>query len=578
MEKNIILALILICFCHSYCFGSQDLPEKEAAKSSDGAFLEESMLSSDNTTESEQLSVSQDDIAAAKQPSNSVDSILSGIHRSEPWSGVIVDGTKSSPMTLDAAIQQALQNNHVIEESRLQWVFGIRKAQASWGAFEPDLVGNYNRNGVKRENSTLESLEQAGSRLFTSQSNDFNGAFEGKFLSGANYNIGLTVNEAKSNLITDQDYKSFAGVTVKQPLLKGAWFGSPLSEVKAAKRDRSIAFHSYRKQAMKTVTETALVYWNLVFAQEQYRIAEDSVAISQKLVEDCRERLNSGKMSNLDLLEAEAGLAESQSNLADVKQKILDVMKQFKMLLSANCNVDNRWFVATETFEGAVYEDQNKLLDRRQTLLKQVDIAQPDLIIAREKLEREKILLNYQKDQRLVELNAKGSYGVNGFGKSYKKSLDKLDEAKTPSWSIGVEMRIPLFEGVTERNELAAARLKTEMAKQRLKATQEEIVFSINALFLRIEALKKRVDSTRKVVEFKKKRLDTELIRFKEGKSNSRLIWEIQKEYADAREEEMGIILKYKEAMLELVFMSGAVLQDRGLEIIEDNKVLLADN
>ncbi len=559
MKKIILLVILFSSSSYLFCLGSQEITGNQTVL--------DTPVNNKTVTASE-----------INQPANTVDSILSGIHRSEPWSGVIIDGTTLTTLTLDHAIKKAVQYNPFIEESRLQWALGLRKVRSAWGIFEPDLVGSYNRNEVNRENSTLESLEQLGSKFFSSQSNEFNGALEGKLFSGANYNIGLTVSETKSNLITGQDYKSFAGVSVKQPLLKGAWFGAPLSDISAAKRDRSIAFHTYRKQIMKTITETSMVYWNLVFAQEQYRIAEDSAAISQKLVDDCQERVETGKMSNLDLLEAEADLAQSQSRLAEVKQKLLDVMKQLKILLFIDSKTDNTWFVASETFDDVVCERKNELANKRQTFFEQADFAHPDIVIEREKLKRENVLLNYQKDQRLVELNAKGNYGVNGLGKSYKKSIDELDDKQNPSWSIGVEMRMPFFSGVAEKNEFAAAKLKTEIAKQRLKATQQEVVYSIEELFLRIEALEERVECTRKIVDFRKKRLDTEFIRFKEGKSNSRLIWEIQQEYASTREEGMQVILKYKEALLELSFYSGSVLQERGLEIIEDKKVFLADN
>jgi len=571
MKEIILLTMIFLNLYSSFCSGAQDIPEKQAINSEKVVNINSASL------DQETLPKEQNNIEI-NQSVNSVDSILSGIHRTDPWSGVIVDGSVFVALTLDQAIERTMQYNPFIEESRLQWVLGLRKVDSARGNFEPDLVGSYNRNGVNRENSTLELLEQSGSKFFSSQSNDFNGALEGKLFSGANYNVGLTVSEVKSNLISGQDYKTFTGATVKQPLLKGAWFGAPFSDLKAAERDRSIAFHTYRKQVMKTITEISIIYWNLVIGQEQYRIAEDSVAISQKLVKDCQQRVKAGKMSELELLEAEAGLAESESLLAEEREKLVDIMKQLKILLFIDSKDDNNWFVARENFDGIVCENKEALAGKRQTFLHQADIAHPDIVIEREKLKREEVLLSYQKDQRLVELNAKGSYGVNGLGKTYKKSFNALDYKKTPSWSVGVEMRIPLFDGVTEKNELAAARLKVRMANQRLKAAQLEVFCSVNAMFLRLEALEKRVESARNIIEFKKKRLDTEFIRFKEGKSNSRLIWEIQQEYTSARKEQMQVILKYKETLFELFFYSGSVLQERGLEIIEENKVLLSKN
>ncbi len=488
-----------------------------------------------------------------------------------------IEGEQS---TTDLTVQDMIQNvvyyNPAVETARLEWMASIHAANAAWGDFEPELVTEFKRSDLSRENTTLEAMQQSGNTQFSERKDEYNVGIEGKIVSGANYNLGYSLTEQESNLTSqEQEYQSFAGLTMAQPLFKGAWFGAPLAQIRVSKVDRRIAFHNFRSRLMKILYQAESAYWTLSFSEKKYQLAGESVDIAQKLVRDSQERVKTGKMSPLDLVEAEAGLADRLSQQADARQELLEAMNNLKLILSSD-KIDKITWLRTAT-KMYVPADTNKNLSAAY-LKEGVFMVQPDYLVKEYELDREKIVLNYQKDQRLPALNVSGSYGYNSMAGSRHDAWEKLKDKKNKVWTLGVEFRLPLLSGIQEKNLLAAEKLKKRTAEESLKAIEYEIVSSLKVLRQRMTALQKRVKNAQKVVEFRKRLLDVELVRLGAGKSNTRVIYEVEEDLAEAKQFELESIVRYREASTQYALISGTLLQDKGYEKIKNTRPVLSQD
>ena len=479
-------------------------------------------------------------------------------------------------LTLQELIQNVIGRNPAVGEARLQYLISQAEASAEWGVFEPELVARYDHNKLQKENTALQTLAQGGLPLFWEENGEYDLGIEGKFISNGTYRIGCSMSKMENTLVADTEYESFLGVSAEQPLLKGLTHGAPMAGVRAATQDRYLAFHRYRKQLMQTIATAESTYWNLAFAQEQYRMNTDSVDIAKKIVADNHERVRAGRMTDLDLMEAEAELAIRISQQADAEQNLLDSMTQLKLLLSDPEISENRHLIAVDPLEftSAGLRSQE---EERQFSVKWALRAQPDYMIRWEELQREMIVLGYQMDQRLPEMNLKASYGFNGLGGSPKESFQQIETRDYPSWSVGVEMRFALLSGIREKRTLEVARLKKKLAEVQLEATDYEIVNSIETLVQRVSTLRERIQNARKVVGFRKRLLEVELSRLEAGKSTTRLIYQAEEELTKAREWELESIVRYREALMQLAYFRGSVLLDKGLESMEGDQVVLSD-
>lgn len=479
-------------------------------------------------------------------------------------------------LTLDQVVQDVVRHNPLVREARLQYLISRKEAEGEWGTFEPELVARYDRSKLERENSTLQALQLLSDADFWEKNDEYGLGIEGTFLSGGTYRIGYSLNRMNNSRTEGREYETFLGMSGEQPLLKGLTHGAPTAGLRAARQDRFVAFHSYRKQLMETASMAESAYWNLAFAQEEHGMISNSVEIARKILEDSRERVKAGKMTELDLMEAEAELFVRLSQLADAEQKLFDGMVQLKLLLSDTQIYQDRRLIAADPIVSPTLERWNREEQRDFSLIWALR-AQPDFMMRLEELQREKIVLGFQQDQRLPELNLKGSVGFNGLGDSFGKSMEKIGTFDFPAWSVGLELRVPMLLGIRERNRLEAAILKGKLAEVRLEAMEYEIVNSIETLLLKVTTLRERVANAHKVVDFRKLMLEVELSRLEAGKSNSRLIYAAEEELTKARRWELESIAALREAMMQLAYFRGSVLLDRGFENIEGDQVVLSE-
>ena len=483
------------------------------------------------------------------------------------------DGIKV--LTLHQAINGVLHRNFSIKENALEWKRSDHVVKVARGEYEPDFIATYKHNYLERENTSKQIWNYGGRQEIFETADEYYTGVEGKAFMGGMYRLGVSLEKLRGSYVYENEYTSFAGLSIELPLLKGAWAGTTAIDIKLAEHDWEIAFHNFRKEVMVSLLRTEMGYWELVFSQEQLKIARDSVEIAQKLVDDSKERVKNGKMSQVDLLEAEAGLADRQLYMADAQNNLQNAMKQLKLLLSDD-SFNDEDIVASESIL-AIDNDSKEDIEDIEPVIDDALLAQPDYIIARETLRKERTLVRYYRDQRLPELMLTGSYGANGFAYTAERALAKLDGQQRPSWSVGLEMRVPLGLGIKEIHELRAAIAKKDKAECLMMATEHEIENTIMTLVVNIEKFKERLDHIRTVVEFKRKLLDVELEKMNAGKSNTRLIYEKEEDFYKVKERQLEIAVEYRTALLQLAFLRGKTLSIWGLNDLDSGNFSIND-
>src|SRR5206468_3835220 len=98
--------------------------------------------------------------------------------------------------------------------------------------------------------------------------------------------------------------------------------------VRLAALGSDIAFQDYRRQMMIIVSTAEASYWSLYLAQEQVRFFQESVATAEKILNDNRARVQAGKSSELEVLEAQAGLALRRSKLSEAEEKLYEAINK----------------------------------------------------------------------------------------------------------------------------------------------------------------------------------------------------------------------------------------------------------
>ena len=479
-------------------------------------------------------------------------------------------------LTLAEYLQLVLDRNEALQGKLLELKISRKRYAAEKGAFEPDLVGSVDRESNFRQNTVQQQAALglfATSPTFWEQNNNYSGGIEDLVPTGAKLRLGYSLedlhnsiqpNSSSNDVAKSHEWVTFFGLTATQPLLKNAGFTATLASLRLAALDSEVAFQQYRRQLMLAVSTAEAAYWNLYMAQEQVRFFEESVAVAESILKDSQAKLDAGQGSQLEVMQSRSGLAFRQSKLADAREKQNEAISQVLGLYAA---------LPVNGQEHVFAIDKPQLLDKKLSFYsgwRDAYELNPDYLAQRKKLLQAGVRIGYAHNQALPEVNLKGSYGLNGYGLNNDASWEQIEDRQFPSWSIGVELRIPLAGNIRARNELAAARLGEEAALVGLHDLETQIANAIHNAVQKVESRRDSVPRYQEVVNFATNVLQSQMDRLQVGKVESSKVLEADVDLFEAKNSLLETLVQYRRAMLELELAEGTLLKNRKIEVTQD--------
>lgn len=476
-------------------------------------------------------------------------------------------GTKK-PLRLAEFLRLVVERNETIQAQLLGTEATRQRALAERGAFEPEWVTSASREANKRRNTVEQQRNLGGIPILDERNNRFESAIEMLTATGAKVHLGYTLNNFNNNLTplgsattgrTDE-WQGFAGATITQPLLKNGWGAASMAAIRIAAVQSESSFQEYRRQLMVTLSQAEAAYWAVYFAQEQARFLDESVGVAESILSDSREKLKAGKGSELEVLEAEAGVALRRTKRNEAQQRYTEAMGQLLVFAGQSPRDGITGYIAT---------------DEPITVLPAVDYngsvrtaieSNPDYLMQRSKMDEALVRLGFAKNQRLPELNLKGSAGLNGLGLSPGDAFDEINTGDFPSWSIGAEMRIPLGGGVRGRHELEAVRATVMQTQLQLQGMETQISNALNTALKKLRNTRATIDDYSTMVRFNERLLKTERERLLVGKVEGHRVLEVEAGLFEVKQGMADAQVQLRRAAIELYLAEGSTLRRRSME------------
>lgn len=477
-----------------------------------------------------------------------------------------------SPLRLNELRRMVLDQNDQIQMRLQDAEVSERLHRAEKGIFEPQLVGGAEYFDTSRPNNRQQSAQLGFfARPFYLERNTlYNAGIEFLLGTGAKLRTGYMLRDLNNNIgaaettpgeLMGQQYESFAGLNLSQPLLKNAGWGATTAKIRLSAISSKIAFHEYRRQILLVLASAEAAYWDLHLAQEQVRIGTDSLATAQKILKDNQARLEVGKSSELEVMQAQAGLAARKAKLEQAQQTAFDYASRISSLYSRSIGGQNSLPRAVDVPE-LVDDPTSKVESYTQAFRKN-----PDYLIRAEQVKQENLRVAYLKNQRLPQLDLKASYGLNGLSSNVVQSMDDWATREYPAWSLGFEFRVPLGGGIKERNELEAGKLGKIRALSALKEAEVQVFNLVDTALRKIQLHRNSLTNARSVIGFHEKLLAAQLDRLAVGSVDSRMVLETEEKLSEARAAAVDSMVMERKARLELEAVRGTLLLARDAEV-----------
>jgi outer membrane protein TolC len=167
-------------------------------------------------------------------------------------------------------------------------------------------------------------------------------------------------------------------------------------------------------------------------------------------------------------------------------------------------------------------------------------------------------------------LDFKGAYGLNGLGATPGDSLNFLQSHNFPSWSLGLELHVPLAGGIKERNDYKAARLTLQEAVANLNAMQTQIANALDAGIRKTRNWQESIQSYQSVIDFNENLLQTQVARLNAGTIEPRKVLEVEADLFEARQSFAEALVQRQRALLALQLAQGTILKQSSLDLTRE--------
>lgn len=471
-------------------------------------------------------------------------------------------------ISLRDAQQFVLLNNFEVASSRL----GVESARRLFAGekgvlWEPVLVAGVDRVSNERENNTEEFIRQ-GVEDFSEDNTLYNLGLEQPLPTGGSLQLSYNVDNLENNLqeqreldFEEKEFDSFAGVTLVQPLLRNGGTHIGLSLLRMAREESEIAFQEYRRQMMRSLGQVEAGYWELHIAQQRVKLRQKSVEVAEKILEDNRARVENGKMSELEVQEAEAGLATRRSQLLEAEQILKEASTQL-LGFFALPEVDPSLQLRAVDEPDLSQPPELNATDLKATALE----YHPDILIRQHRFAQDELRAQYAKNQVLPQVDLRASYGYNGLGESSSRAFDAVQEGDFPSWTVGVQLSVPLGGGQRQRAEKAAALNRVAQAELGIRAVRQQIIQGLNTSISRVMNYYQQAKNFEEVSNMNQVILDTELALLDAGRSDSRKVLDAEEKVTQAREAVAASLTRLAVAKVEMELSSGSLLMNLGVD------------
>jgi len=487
------------------------------------------------------------------------------------------DDSQTMRLSLDESIQLALQNNLDVEVQRfMPLIAGERETQA-WGAYDPEFFAEFGYS----DNTQPSAFILQGETLVVSERYDGFGGFRGllPYLS-SEYSFQFNGGRSTSNLPVQSfspEYQSSFSLFLSQPLLRGLIWNEAWIRVKTTRIGYDESLENFRRQVMDTVQEVEDAYWILIATSEQLRVARKSLETANALLGQTEIQFEVGVVSKVEVVEAEAGVADRDFNLIAADNRYRTAQDRLiNLVLGAGLTADSKLQIepTDPPKDYVTYHVDAELATRRAFQ------QRPELKIADDAIERQKLQLKFAKNERLPGLNLQFTYGNRGLAGRQNPLAppvavegsfgDTLDDFLTSSAADQISARAVLtipIPNTAARSQVSQSELALRRATVDKRRLEQSIILEIRKAVRDLTSSQEGIEAAQRASAASAEQLRAERIRLEYGESTPFDVLLREENFVEAESREIDAIRLYRTSVTGLSRAQGSILANRNIAI-----------
>ena len=421
------------------------------------------------------------------------------------------------------------------------------------------------------------------------------------FASGTNLSVGFNNTHLTTNIpftTLSPEVTSGFQARVTQHLLQG--FGSlPNTRfIRIAKNNREISDVAFRLQTVTTVDQIENMYWDLVFAYENVRVQQESLAFAQKTLSDTNKQVQIGSLAPIEVVRAQSTVASDQQNLITAQNNL-----QLQQLLMKNAL--SRTLHDPTLADAEVIPISIMQLPEQEPVIPTEDLVndalghRAELAESRIDLANREINNKAVRNAQMPSLDLFAYYGGSGLGGNlspnlpfcsptstnnsfcvtpseippqfisgkpvgYGSALNDLVNSAAPDKGVGLTVNIPLRNRDAQANQVRAE-LEYRQAQMRLQQIENQIRIEVRNAQFTLQQNRAAVVAAQAAVELGRQSLDAEQKKLNLGASTGTLVLQNQSVLATNESNLVSAMAAYEKSRIELDRATGLLLDHAGI-------------
>ncbi len=494
-------------------------------------------------------------------------------------------------LSLAEAIRLGIEHNLNVEVERHAPLIAYEDSQVAWGAYDPELFADYQHSSSETPTANVVQSFFAGGApaaaanqvtIIRDRIGEGNSGIRGLVpWLGASYGLAYNGKSTESTSAFNAlfpEYRSTLLASGSLPLLKGLVWNQAWTQVKTSAYFHESSQENFKTALMDEVRDIETGYWALVATREQERVAIKSLEASRALLDQTETQYEVGVVSRVEVVEAEAGVAERDVNLIRAsnayraaQDRLLDLVYGTRLQADTQVRVN-----PTDKPEDYIaYEIDN------DEAMRKAESNRPELAAARKEVDRNKINLKFAKNQRLPQLDIEGAYGYQGIAGTEKRGVapfvalgddyyatddDFLSDDGALQWSVKGVFSYPLgnragVHGVS-RSELELRRSKT-----RLTQLYQSIVLDVRNSARNLDSAQQGIEAAERRRIAAEEQFRAESIRLEQGESTPFDVLQRERDLVDAESQKINALQVYRDSVASLHRAQGTILQNHNISV-----------
>ena len=514
-----------------------------------------------------------------------------------------VDMLTQRPMSLDEALELALENNRDIEVTRQNMQIADFDLASARGFYQSRLSG---QSYYERSTTPNISFFTPETTKVTNRSIVANGAFTKFFPKyGSQFTATLANNDLDATnpiAVLGRQFNSLSAATLTQPLFRGRSIDQQRRVIEIAKRNISLTDAQFRQRTIEVVAGVERAYWDLTYALRNLMVQKDSLRDAQEQVEHNRRLVKEGQLAPVDIIASETQVANLEQGLYDALNTVNQAENVLKSLISPNKD-------AAIWAESITPVESVELRAPTMTLAEAVNTAlqnRPELEVNAVQREINEVDRRFFKDQTKPQVDLIASYTSQGIGGALNRdftnpllrgcvagstqpeciaafqaqqrlletvggrasSFADMLQNKYPTFRVGVSFNFPLFGDKTAEAQYGRALVEGRRIDTQREQIEQTVQVDVrNAMqFIRTSEARLRAASIAR--ENSERQYLSEQRKLDEGQSDVYRVLERQTAHTVARSNELRARTDLNKAIVDFNKATGNSLQAHNIKLV----------